>query len=180
MWVASTFFYSKLTEDAREGATVTERGYCYAGVARWTKREKVNVFACRLLLVPLNFGNSHWALGVIDMATKRIEVWDSNKGGGNGKVNGKVARSLLRWLGDEFKNKNLPGASFDADKWNVEGHPSSPAPQQENYSDCGCFMLANIDFFLLGHAPNFLQASIPHFRQHIARTCLAGRLELLV
>ena len=82
-WVASTFF-SKLTEDAREGATVTERGYCYAGVARWTKTE--NVFACRLLLVPLDFGNSHWALGVIDMATKRIEVWDSLNGAGNDKV----------------------------------------------------------------------------------------------
>jgi sentrin-specific protease 1 len=92
VWVANTFFYSKLTEDAQEGATVTERGYCYAGVARWTKRERVNVFACRLLLVPLNFGNSHWALGVIDMATKRIELWDSLNGGGNGRV----ARTLLR------------------------------------------------------------------------------------
>ena len=170
VWVANTFFFSKLTEDTRQGATITEHGYCYAGVARWTKREKVNVFACRLLLVPLNFGNSHWALGVIVMATKRIEVWDSINGGGNEEA----ARTLLHWLGDEFKNKNPPGASFDADEWDVDGRPSSPAPQQENYSDCGCFMLANVDFFLLGHVPNFLQTFIPHFRRHIARACLTG------
>jgi hypothetical protein len=102
-WLANTFFFPKLSEDARsKHGRVLEPGYCYANVKRWTKRDKVDIFACRAVLVPLNYGNQHWALAVIHMAEKRIEVLDSL--GGNER-SGQVARKLLRWLGDEFKNK---------------------------------------------------------------------------
>jgi hypothetical protein len=102
VWFASSFFWPKLTEDRREGGRVVEAGYCFANVARWTKRDKVDIFACRLVLVPLNYSNTHWALGAVYPRLRRIEVYDSLGGGAR---NDRVAEVLARWVADEWADK---------------------------------------------------------------------------
>lgn len=102
VWLANSFFWPKLTEDRRDGGRVVEAGYCFANVARWTKRDKVDVFACRLVLVPLNYSNTHWALGAIYPTERRVEVYDSL---GGGSRNDRVAGVLARWAADEWADK---------------------------------------------------------------------------
>ena len=89
-------------EDVKERGQVVSKAYNYAGVARWSNKDKVcataytvvykltclyfvlkelqilsllcvfalllmqiRVFDCRLILVPLNYSNTHWALAAI-------------------------------------------------------------------------------------------------------------------
>ena len=72
----------------------------------------------------------------------------------------------------------LQNASFCAEEWDASGEPLTPAPRQNNRCDCGVFLLANADYFLLGMRPTFTQAFMAHFRKHIARACLATKLAL--
>lgn len=53
-----------------------------------TRKAKIggdNFLRLHLLLIPVNFDNTHWALGVIKPAEKRIEFYDSWKGGAHGR-----------------------------------------------------------------------------------------------
>lgn len=112
LYVPSSFFYTKLIEDARDSElNVLEKGYCYTNVRGWTKRAKVAVFGCKAVIVPMNFSNTHWALAVVRPQAKRIEVFDSL---GGGSRNHAIARTLLRWLGDEFEHK-MPAVSGPAE-----------------------------------------------------------------
>jgi len=51
----NTFFWQKLSEDGR--------GYTYKNVQRWSTKKKVDIFSYELMLVPINVGKNHWALG---------------------------------------------------------------------------------------------------------------------
>jgi hypothetical protein len=44
------------------------------------------------IIVPLNFGNAHWACGCINIRDRRVEYWDSLGGGRTGVVD-----ALLRY-----------------------------------------------------------------------------------
>ena len=64
--VFNSFFFTTLTRDVREGGQVVSRGYNYEGVRRWTLRPvRTDVFATECVIVPLNFGNTHWALALV-------------------------------------------------------------------------------------------------------------------
>ena len=54
--------------------TLVQRGY--QGVARWAKR-KNQCFHHGKILTPINIGNMHWALAVIDNIKKTITYYDS-------------------------------------------------------------------------------------------------------
>jgi sentrin-specific protease 1 len=176
VYMPTSFFWPKLHEDTRDSGRVVEAGYCYAGVARWTK--KINVFECKALLIPVNYGNTHWAMAIIRLHEKRIEVYDSLRSGGRG--DGVAAKALLRWLRDEHAHKKPPGVAFDEREWWLHGVDGNtlpqPVPQQSNGIDCGVFMLMFADCLAAGHAPAFAQADIPLLRSKIGAACLAIRL----
>lgn len=179
MYMPTSFFWQKLHEDTRDsGGKVVEAGYCYSGVARWTK--KINVFDCRALLIPVNYGNSHWAMAIIRLHEKRIEVYDSLRSGGRG--DGTAAKTLLRWLRDEHAHKKPPGVAFDEREWWLHGVGGNtlpqPVPQQNNGIDCGVFMLAFAECLALGQPPAFAQADIPLLRSKIGAACLKIALPL--
>merc|ERR1712048_123310 len=60
IWIASTFFFQKLTSC---GATCGEDGW--RNVCRWTKFREGGVLSKKYLFVPINVENKHWWLAVI-------------------------------------------------------------------------------------------------------------------
>ena len=168
----STFFYSKLTEDSKDNGRVVDSAYCYANVRRWTTRAKVNVFACELALIPINFSNTHWALAKVSFDERKIYVYDSL---GSGASAERVYSTLHRWLRDEFVDKMPLGYDLCIDSW-VHARPQN-SPRQKNGYDCGVFMLVNADFLSCGQEPDFKQEHMGHFRSHLARVCMRQRIE---
>lgn len=113
--VWNTHFWSKLTEDARDNdparpgcKVVVESGYCYANVTRWTRERKadgrpgVDVSGADVILVPINHGNTHWALAVMWPQRRQVVYWDSL---GGGAYRDHVCSTLIRWYADEVHAK---------------------------------------------------------------------------
>lgn len=89
-FVFNTFFYTRLTSS----------GYDYPGVARWTKRARVDVLSKDLLLIPVNLGGMHWVLAGVDMRHRCFVYLDSLYG-----VDDSVVTTLRRWIDDEVADK---------------------------------------------------------------------------
>lgn len=109
--------------------TLAQRGY--QGVARWAKRKKINVFAMEKILTPINIGNMHWALAVIDNIKKTITYYDS-LGGSRNSGNPQAVQTLARYMKEEAKRLGVTGNEYRL-------IPHTEAPQQKNGSDCGVF-----------------------------------------
>jgi Ulp1 family protease len=63
----SSFFFVRLL--------VPNVGYTYKNVRRWTKN--VDIFSKKKIFIPINIGNSHWTLLLIDLMIKTISYYDS-------------------------------------------------------------------------------------------------------
>jgi sentrin-specific protease 1 len=160
-YIANTFFWAKLCEGG------------YAAVARWTggrgRKLPVDIFSMRRFLVPVNRGNVHWALALVDVPARTICYLDSLGGDGADVVEG-----LRKYLEDEHVAKKgvpLPGEPFS-------GVPAPhDLPRQRNGVDCGAFVCAFIECLARGIMPSselFTQADLGYWRRRILTTCLVG------
>jgi hypothetical protein len=68
----NSFFFAKLLGDSA-------RDYDFAAVERWTMR--FDLFSRRFMFAPVNIGNMHWCLVVVDFLAKDIRYYDSLGGG---------------------------------------------------------------------------------------------------
>jgi len=168
----STFFYSKLTEDARRAdpatgrLVVAERGYCFANVARWTVRARVDVAAQDVIIVPINWGNSHWALAAVLPRQRRIRYVDSMSS--SPTTVDRVVTALGRWHNDECADKGLAAPRADV-PWSA-APPSPLQPRQTNCDDCGVFTLMAADWVAAGLADHlgYTQEHMPALRRYLA------------
>jgi Ulp1 family protease len=173
--VFSSFFWTTLIRRTcdNSGRVVAEEGYCYERVARWTKN--INVFECKALLIPINFGNTHWALAVILPQEPRIFLLDSlRKGVGHTRV----SEALLSWLEDELAAKKVP-RKFSRSAWRLHRDGELlefPVPQQDNGCDCGVFMLMFAHLAAVLKLPVFGQEDINLLRRKIVLACLDVKL----
>lgn len=143
------------------------------------KRLKVNVFRMGKVFIPVNHGNSHWKLCVVDMRDKTIATYDSLPSvNGNKTVYGHV----LNWLNLEHRSlrehfpSEVEGVEFDSDKWTKLD--TTKTPTQRNSYDCGMFTLMNASF-LTDDIPVFslyAQDAMPFFRVRVAADILVGDL----
>ena len=69
----SSFFYTKLMKQTEQGV---DKSYDYARVSRWTRDALRPLFANRLAFVPVNVGQQHWILVVIDFELHTITLYD--------------------------------------------------------------------------------------------------------
>ena len=99
----NTFFY----------ALLSERGY--QGVRRWTKKAKVNLFDLDKVVIPVNRGNQHWVLCVVNVSQKRIEYYDSMGNAGVSNQNRSVLETVKRFMIEEAKAYNRSPA--DVEQW---------------------------------------------------------------
>jgi hypothetical protein len=117
----NTFFYPLLEKKG------------YPGVARITKKAKVDIFSLDMVIVPIHL-QIHWALAVINIKERRLEYYDSMSKGYNDTV-----LSLLRhYVEEEYKDKKK-ASSYDMSEW--KNYRVENLPQQTNAYDCGVFAM---------------------------------------
>ncbi len=147
-YFSSTYFYSKMVEDT----------YCFHKIARWTK--KLDIFALDMMLIPINEGNVHWFLAVINFKMKRMEIWDSSPG----RAHLDVINALFQYIQDEHRAKK--GFELDISLWNREPFHSrgQRTPQQTNGHDCGVFTSLFAAYRSIDRRFDFSQKDISRIR----------------
>jgi hypothetical protein len=87
----NTFFYSLLST----------RGH--AGVRGWTAKANIDLFELDRVLVPVNMGNHHWTLAIVNTTEERIEYYDSTGREGESNENRPVLTNLRNFMVEEAK-----------------------------------------------------------------------------
>jgi len=162
----NTFFFSRLVE--RAGC------YDYYGVRTWGVRGGLNIGAVDRVIIPVNVGNMHWVLAVIDVAARRFQYYDSMNGVGAAHV----LATARRWLSDEVSAAlgEEVARAWGIEDW--EGVMDIGLPRQSDGGSCGVFVLAAADCFSLGAPLCFGQADIPVLRQRISAALFVDSLVL--
>ena len=156
----TTFFFTKLSEG----------GYNYGAVRRWTRRRKLDIFSLEQLLIPVHLGN-HWTLGVVSFIDKTFYYLDALGG-----VHRPFAANMARYLRDEAQDK-VGNANYITDDWKVMA--LRDIPLQENGSDCGVFMALYATCMAHGRRDfPFSQADMPTIRKHMALSICQRRLTI--
>ncbi len=139
-----------------------ENGYFrihYRNVERWTnfltKRGK-SIFDYDKLFFPVNINNTHWALIVVFIKQKTVTYFDSMCGPKGGVY---FNRSILEWLTLEWLKVNKTATHEQIDEFvrqwqTIDAMPS--LPQQSNGSDCGVFVLMNVDLISQNLSPTIV------------------------
>ncbi|KAK9819106.1 hypothetical protein WJX74_001856 [Apatococcus lobatus] len=171
IYIFNSFFLKKLTENT---ANSKAPGVCakanHERVKKWTKG--VDIFAKDFLIVPIH-DSLHWSLlivchpGMDEEQTGRKPCMlhlDSLLNSG-GHASGPSATAVRSYLQEEWKKKVAEGGSTVPAQW-AASHGGAervfvsigkkvvmPAlklkalPKQDNYTDCGLFLLAYLHFF---------------------------------
>lgn len=137
--------------------TLQQRGY--QGVARWSKRKKVNVNTTNLILIPINIMSTHWALAVVDNEYKTITYYDSLSSNGN-----LSALLLIKdYMIQEGKKNNSP---IDYEEFEIQ--PNFKTPQQQNGSDCGVFTCICAKYIATSKPLTYSQNDMKIFRRRMS------------
>ena len=164
----NSFFMEKLL--------VTDKGYKFDNVRRWTK--SLDILLMDNVYFPINQGNSHWLLAVIDVTRKQIRLYNSTN-----KPEEEYLRALWRWLQEEVATKKQAAeregggeseSTFKPEEWVCSQVFS--CPQQQNGTDCGVFVVMAMDHMGDGLALNYHQARVNSFRIKMGADILRGSL----
>ena len=169
IFIFSTFFYKKLTSPSTN----------YLKLDKWTKN--VDIFSKKYLFIPV-CQHSHWSLALVcnkqcfsvdntiaDIESSIIHI-DSLY---SGHSTGYITKTLRKYLSHEWQ-RNVENVHSICNKVAVEsplyrntnGHRSFDfnntlggkisCPKQNNYCDCGLFLLKFLESFLLKYPPQSL------------------------
>ncbi|KAJ8766301.1 hypothetical protein K2173_022360 [Erythroxylum novogranatense] len=157
----NTFFYKKLTCGGKT--------YDYKAVKRWTTQWKLGYFLvdCDKIFVPVH-REIHWCLAIINNKDRKFQYLDSMKG-----TDSRVLEHLARYYVEEVKDKSQE--NIDVSSWEREF--LEDLPEQENWHDCGMFMIKYADFYSRGLGLCFGQEHMPYFRQRTAKEILRLRAD---
>ena len=161
----NSFFWLKLSDDGK--------GYNYKSVQRWTSRKKIDIFSFDRMIVPMNVGRNHWALGFVDMKNKVVRYYDSLAAG---TVHTRFSEFILKYLEDEFKDKKK-GEECPQFTTEFSTEPAEDIPQQRNGYDCGVFMCSFAECLANGRDwVDFDQSFIPDMRRKIISQILSNKI----
>jgi len=149
LFAFTTHFFTRLDEDG------------YSAVRRWAIRKKLNVFKPDFVFVPVNQGNMHWTLAVVNNREKRLEFYDSlpsRKGQHELKV-------LKGYLENEANRLNVAMPEYQL-------VPFAEGPRQSNGSDCGVFVCENVRRLSANLGLNYNQKNMPDVRLHMANSLI--------
>ncbi|CAA0834188.1 Ubiquitin-like-specific protease ESD4 [Striga hermonthica] len=157
----NTFFYKKLISG--------RGGYNFQSVRRWTTRRKLgyNLLECDKIFVPIHKEN-HWCLAIINKKDEKFQYLDSLRG-----VDSQVLNALARYFVDEVQDKC--GKDINVSSWEKEF--VTDLPKQENWYDCGVFMIKYADFYSRDIGLCFSQEHMPYFRRRTANEILKLKAE---
>lgn len=150
----NSFFYTNLSE----------RGY--QSVRRWMKRKKAKITDLDKIFVPINLNQSHWALGVIDIARKRVVYVDSLSNGPNA-VSFAILNDLQKYVVEE--SNNTIGSDFELE--------NLACPQQPNGFDCGIYLCMNTLCLSQDSPLHFDQKDAVNMRTYIGHLILTEGIQ---
>lgn len=143
----NTFFYEKLTQ----------KGYNYDGVRRWTKN--VDVFNVDKVIFPIHL-SVHWTLAVYDRRKNQLEYYDSMNSSRYGMS---ILSNLEKYLLDEYLDKK--GTPFEE---KIKKIVADYIPQQQNGYDCGVFACKFANFISQDLDFTFDQRHMSYFRKRMS------------
>lgn len=134
-------------------------------VQRWTRLDDTTNPQMKIF-VPINAGNSHWYMIMID--TKNKKIWSMDSFGGNHEG---AREEVLNWFEVEHAVKQRP---FNRALWTTA---TKNVPKQRNGCDCGPFSCLFAAFMSNDKRMSFLQGDLPTMRNRIAWSILHSSLE---
>jgi sentrin-specific protease 1 len=157
----NTFFMERLR--------VTNNGYTYENVQRWSR--KFDVFSLEKVYIPVHVGQ-HWTLVVVDLVKKGVHYYDSYISSDNGEAID-IMEDTLTWLQDEARDKKE--TILNADEYTLFPTDES-VPQQENGYDCGVFTIIAAKLLSNNQSLEYSQKDMGLFRTQIEIDILEGEL----
>ncbi|VDL69766.1 unnamed protein product [Nippostrongylus brasiliensis] len=152
VFVFNTFFYQKLTEKQPSISILNKNHRSSVGRFEWIKRnfskvkswtKKVDIFKMDYIVLPIN-DEMHWFVFFIDPDTY-IVVLDSLPDPND--VKRKCVLDILRdYLECELADKHGPDVYLDRTR--IGALYPQGVPHQENYVDCGLYLLQFAEAFL--------------------------------
>ncbi|KEG07623.1 SUMO1/Ulp2 [Trypanosoma grayi] len=198
-----THFFAKVLQELRGGTSKLPPLQASSGVLRWLKRRRHILLpgTTRIVLVPVNLSQTHWALAVLDWENRRWVYYDSYI---HGEAATSRGRAVLRQLahaftearrllcggsgGENNSNKKDDDACEGDDDWGLVvaqpqlcGRDSSDAdgfsvaPQQENFYDCGAFVCHAAWCAVHGVAMAFTQIDVTALRHVMVHELLCQK-----
>ncbi|AET41144.1 SUMO protease ULP1 Ecym_7307 [Eremothecium cymbalariae DBVPG len=146
----NSFFYS----------TLSQRGY--QGVRRWLKKKKVKITDLDKVFAPINLNQSHWVLGVIDIAHKKILYADSMSSVPS-EMSFAVMKDLQAYLQEE--SGHTMGSDFELQH--------IVCPLQPNGFDCGVYVCTNALYLSQDQELTFDQIDVARMRTYIGHMILS-------
>ncbi|XP_061370838.1 probable ubiquitin-like-specific protease 2A isoform X2 [Gastrolobium bilobum] len=167
----NSFFFRKLADLDKDPSSAYDGRAAFQRVRKWTR--KVNLFKKDYILIPINY-SLHWSLIVIchpgevtcfrDEEIKEsskvpcILHMDSLKGSHKGLKN-----LFQSYLCEEWRERHQTVVDDDSSKFLHLRFISLELPQQENFYDCGLFLLHYVERFLEEAPINFNPFKITKF-----------------
>ena len=154
----------------------------------WEKLLKVsntNSESVNRIYFPVNVGN-HWILAEIDIKTETIRIYDS-KDQRNDKKATLLDTFCLEY--DDFSQQKLINFTKSIDilkdlQWNAQYNPptikgiqSTEVPQQRLNSDCGVYVLYNMDLLSTHQPLNYNIIDIKQYRMTIKKALLEDYMQ---
>lgn len=152
--IFTTHFFSRLEADG------------YSAVKRWALRKGLDVFVPDKVFVPVNRGNLHWTLAVIDNKNKELVFYDSLPSG-RGRNELQLLLTYLKGEAERMGRNVVPDYALI---------PQGKCPSQENGSDCGVFVCEAITRLAAGKPLSHSQKSMPIIREKMALKLINLRL----
>ncbi|KAF2230383.1 hypothetical protein EV356DRAFT_473620, partial [Viridothelium virens] len=136
----SNFFFSALSTSDKG-----TKGFNYKAVQRWTS--KVDIFDFDYIIVPIN-EDLHWYVAIIcnlpNLGRKLVRT-DSEEAKERNSDNTILGPKLLKeYLIAEGKSRR----SMDISSKDIQGINAKHIPTQDNYCDCGLYLLGYVSRFL--------------------------------
>ncbi|KAL6517607.1 hypothetical protein OROMI_033308 [Orobanche minor] len=137
----NTFFFQKLLDMRRDQSQTWERSDDFQRVRKWTRN--VNIFEKDYIFIPVNL-SLHWNKGMDGSPTVPcILHMDSIRGSHGG-----FEKLIRRYLWEEWKEQgNKQEEDFSKNLLTLD-FIALQLPQQENFFDCGLFLLHYAELFL--------------------------------
>ena len=143
--------------------------YDYNRVKSWANRTPShNIFLLKLLLIPVNIHNTHWACICINFPCHTITYLDSAYDPIQATT---YTEATLRYLQDEHLQRVRQ--PLPTHLWRS---PRVDTPQQGNGNDCGVFCCTYMDYILQDKPWDFDARHTPYLRYRMALTLLQQHL----
>lgn len=173
------FFICQLSNALMKPGTGTVRvhicsTYFLGVLRRWVSNDAVNLMKklglqnlkysvedCECLIVPVHASGNHWALAVLDRRYKTIRYYDSLEPG----------YSTSCWEDELLRFVVLLWKLESSEDWKIVVVES--IPKQNNFHDCGVFMLKYLDDLVFERPFRFCQDDMESIREQISHAILS-------